>query len=92
MGDYFAPNNCHDHVALLKQPGDRANICSGVLVSPDWILTDAHCVDFRRMSSAMRRPVVHLGGIRMRGSFEEVCIFSSGWCNLTVPTIGNGSL
>lgn len=70
--DYMPTDGCHHHVALLVQPGYEKHSCSGVLVSSNWVLTDARCMDYRRIPSAMHHPDIHLGGNDMYGPFEEV--------------------
>lgn len=54
-------NNRFPYLASIRQPGSRSHVCSGTLITKQYILTAAHCVDQTSVYSAGRKPIVHIG-------------------------------
>lgn len=68
----LGPGSRLPYLASIRQPGSRAHICSGVLISNDTVLTAAHCIDDTSPYSAGRKPILHIGATSVDDVNSEV--------------------
>lgn len=69
--DYYAPRDRYTYVASLQHPYTGIHFCVGTLITKEWVLTSARCIDTKRFTTAVSNPVVAIGGESIVGPFRE---------------------
>lgn len=69
--DYYAPRDRYTYVASLQHPYTGIHFCVGTLITKEWVLTSARCIDTKRFTTAVSNPVVAIGGESIVGPFKE---------------------
>lgn len=70
--DYYAPRDRYSYVASLQHPFTGEHLCVGTLITKEWVLTSARCIDTKRFTTAVRNPIVAIGSESIIGPFKEL--------------------